>query len=166
MRYSVFVIMGLFLLACLVMPVHAFTLKTLDVTVAQNGDATIDARYDLSFIEQTAVYFRLADPSKELQSAFNSKSSIPASVQSVSSTAARISEPSYADVQKTDKGTVYTTPSLSFGRAQQALSGYWFAPLVTLDFSKGVTTITFPDGYVQQYAGQTSIPSVSHLVGA
>lgn len=162
MRYSVIVIAGLFILACLVMPVQAFTLKSLDISVAPGGAATINAQYELSFLEQTAVYFQLADPSRELQSAFNSKSSSPTTVESVSSTSARISVPSYADVKTTGEGTTYTTPSLSFERARVALDGYWFAPLVTLDFSNDVITITFPDGYAQQFTGQVSIPSVSH----
>lgn len=164
MRYSVFVIMGIFLLACMVMPAHAFTLKSLDVTVAQNGDATINAQYDLSFLEQTAVFFKIADPARELQSAFNTKSALPTTVQSVSSTSAQLSIPSYADVKTAIDGTTYTTPSLSFERARAALNGYWFAPLVSLDFSKGVTTVTFPDGYSRQFTGQLSIPSVNHLV--
>jgi len=164
MRYTQFALVGLFILACLVMPVSAFTMKSLDITVAQNGDATINAQYDLSFIEQTAIYFRIADPSRELQSAFNTKTSKPVTVQSVSATSAQISVPSYASVKMGSEGTTYTIPAVSFERARTALKGYWFAPLVSLDFSKGVTTVTFPDGYSQQFNGQISIPAVSHTI--
>ena len=164
MRYAVFILAGFFVLACLVIPAHAFTMKNLDIVVGQNGDATIDAQYDLSFLEQSAVYFRLADPARELQSAFNTKSSMPVTVLSTDANSARISIPSYAAVNKAAGGTTYTTPSLSFERARAALNGYWFAPLVSLDFSKGVTKVTFPDGYSQQFTGQISIPSVSHTI--
>lgn len=166
MKYTVFILAGIFILACMAMPAQAFTMKSLDIAVAQNGDATINAQYDLSFLEQTAVYFQLADPAHELQTAFNTKSPAPVTVQSVSAASARISIPSYADVKSDGNGTTYTTPSLSFERARQALNGYWFAPLVSLDFSKGVTTVTFPDGYTRQFTGQISIPSVSHRIGA
>jgi hypothetical protein len=164
MKYTVFVIAGIFVLACMVMPASAFTMKSLDVTVGPNGDAVIDAQYDLSFLEQSAVYFQLADPSQQLQSAFNSKTSAPVTVESVSPNAARISVPSYTSVKNGDDGITYTTPVLSFERARTALKSYWFAPLVSLDFSKGVTTVTFPDGYQEQFTGQISIPSVSHTL--
>jgi hypothetical protein len=164
MKYALFVIAGFFILASLVMPASAFTMKSLDITVGQNGDAIIDAQYDLSFIEQSAVYFQLADPSQQLQSAFNSKNSAPVTVTSVSSGSAEIIVPAYASVKSTRDGTTYTTPTLSFERAKTALQGYWFAPLVSLDFSNGLTTVTFPDGYAPQFYGQISIPSVSHTI--
>ena len=164
MKCTVIVIAGIFILACMVMPASAFTMKSLDVTVGQNGDAVIDAQYDLSFIEQSAVYFQIADPSRELQSAFNTKSKNPVTVESVSSSSARILVPTYITMTSTSEGTTYTTPALSFERARNELKGYWFAPLVSLDFSKGTTTVRFPDGYTQQFAGQISIPSVSHTI--
>jgi len=164
MRYTLFALVGLFILACLVMPASAFTMKSLDIMVAQNGDATINAQYDLSFIEQSAVYFQRANPAQDLQSAFTTKSAQSVSVQSVSSSSALISVPSYASVKTSGNGTAYITPTLSFERARTALKGYWFAPLVSLDFSKGVTTVTFPDGYSQQFNGQISIPAVSHTI--
>ena len=37
------------------------------------------------------------------------------------------------------------TPSLSFARAQQVMDEYWFAPLVSPDFSPGITTVIFPE---------------------
>jgi len=164
MKYTIIVIAGIFVLACMVMPASAFTMKSLDVTIGQNGDATIDAQYGLSFIEQSAVYFQLADPSRQLQSAFNTKASAQVTVESVSPNSARISIPFYTSVKKGDDGITYTTPALSFERARTALKSYWFAPLVSLDFSKGVTTVTFPDGYQEQFYGQITIPAVSHTV--
>jgi hypothetical protein len=164
MKYSTFVIAGLFILAALVMPASAFTIKTLDVTIGQNGDATVDAHYDLNFIEQSAVFLKIADPATELQSAFNSGSATPVTVTSATSSSARINVPSFASVTKTEGTSVMTTPSQSFERAEKVLKNYWFAPLISPDLSPTVTTITFPDGYREQYYDQISIPSVSHTI--
>jgi len=164
MNYTVFAIAGFFILACLVMPASAFTMKSLDVTVGENGDATIDAQYDLNFIEQSAVFLKITDPATELQSAFNSGSANPVTVTSATSSSARINVPSFASVTKTDGTSVMTTPSQSFERAETVLKNYWFAPLISPDLSPTVTTITFPDGYREQYYDQISIPSVSHII--
>jgi len=164
MKYSIIVIAGIFILACMVMPASAFTMKSLDIAVGPNGDAVIDAQYDLSFIEQSAVYFQLADPSRQLQSAFNTETSAPVTVTNVNANSAEIIVPTYASVKSTGDGTTFTTPALTFERARNALTKYWFAPLVSLDFLKGVTTVTFPDGYQEQFYGQISIPSVSHTI--
>ena len=57
-----------------------------------------------------------------------------------------------------------TTPSQSFERAEKVLKNCWFAPLISPDLSPTVTTITFPNGYREQYYDQISIPSVSHTI--
>jgi len=162
MKNVYLVIVGLIVLACAVMPASAFTMKSLSITVAGNGDAQVDMNYDLSFVEQTAVFFRIADPATELQSAFNSASSHPVTVTRVTSSSAQITIPSFASVTTTGGVSTLTTPSLSFERARKVLSSYWFAPLISPDFSPSVTTITFPDGYTVNYYDLISIPPVTH----
>ena len=44
------------------MPAQAFTAKTLTITLNGNGDAQADMQYDLSFVEQAAIFFHAADP--------------------------------------------------------------------------------------------------------
>lgn len=157
-------IAGLIIMACAVMPASAFTMKSLAITVAGNGDAQVDMNYDLSFVEQSAVFLRIADPAQELESAFNTGSATPVTVTSATSSSAHVLIPSFASVSATGGKSTITTPSLSFERAQRVLSSYWFAPLVSPDFSPAVTTVTFPDGYTATYYNQISIPSVSHTV--
>jgi hypothetical protein len=41
---------------------------------------------------------------------------------------------------------------------------YWFAPLVSPDFSPVVTMIVFPDGYREKFYNVISIPSVTRRV--
>ena len=156
---------ALIILACAVMPASAFTMKSLSITLAGNGDAQMDITYDLSLVEQTAVFFRLADPEAQLKSAFDAGGVWQPTVSGVSSSSAHLVIPSFASVNPAaGKTSSITTPSLSFEHAQAVLNTYWFAPLVSPDFSPGVTTITFPDGYRATYYEQIRIPSVTHQV--
>lgn len=154
------------LVALAVMPVQAFTITSLSIQVGQNGDARIDVKYDLSLLEQSAVFLRIADPARELQSAFNAGSSMPTTVTSATSSSAQVLVPSFATVTTTGNKTIITTPSLSFERAERVLQNYWFAPLVSADLSPSITTITFPDGYKEQFYDRISIPSVSHQISS
>jgi hypothetical protein len=163
MKRIYLVLAGLVILACAVMPASAFTMNSLSITVAGNGDAQVDMAYTLSFVEQTAVFFRIADPAAQLKSAFDNGGSRPVTVTQATSSSAHVEIPSFASVTPADgKKSTVTTPSLSFERAQAVLNSYWFAPLVSPDFSPAVTTITFPDGYKAYYYDQISIPSVTH----
>jgi hypothetical protein len=164
MKKLFLIIAGLIVIACTVMPASAFTMKSLSITVAGNGDAQVDMHYDLSFVEQTAVFFRITDPAAELKSAFDSGTIKPVTVTQATSSSAHIVIPSFASVSATAGRSTMTTPALSFERARDVLNSYWFAPLVSPDFSPAVTTVTFPDGYTATYYDQISIPSVSHKV--
>jgi hypothetical protein len=164
MKKMVILISSLLLLALAVMPAQAFTLKSVTIHLEQNGDAQIGMEYDLSFFEQSAVFLHIADPAGELQSAFESGSTNTVSVTKATSSSAQIDVPSFASVTTTDGKTIMTSPAVSFERAQDVLSSYWFAPLVSPDFSPGVTTITFPDGHREYYYDQIHVPSVTHRI--
>lgn len=165
MKKFVLLATGICLLALMVMPAQAFTMNSLSISLDPAGNAQINANYDLTFLEQSAVFLKLADPAKELQSAFNSGTSQPVTVTAVTSSSAQILVPGFASVSTKDGKTIMTTPKVSFERAEKVLKTYWFAPLVTADFSPAVTTVTFPDGYRQSYSDQISIPSVAHQIG-
>jgi hypothetical protein len=153
---------GLCLLAFAVMPVQAFTVKSLTMTIAPDGDAQVDIHYDLTLFEEGAIFFRIADPAAELKKAFDTNSRKPVTVTQATGTSARVIIPSFASV-KTDQGsTLMVTPSVSFERAQKVLDQYWFAPLISPDFSPEVTTIFFPDGYQASFDNLLVIPSVPH----
>jgi hypothetical protein len=147
------------------MPAQAFTAKSLTVTLAPNGDAVIDMQYDLSFLEQSAVFFRMADPAAELKKAFDSNTNQQVTVNRVTSSSANIAVPSFALRTQKDGATTLTTPGISFERAQAILKTYWFAPLISADLSPTVTTIIFPDGYKASFSDALSLPSVSHTLG-
>jgi hypothetical protein len=48
---------------------QAFTAKELTITLAPNGDAQVTMQYEFSIPESMAVFFRIADPAKELKNA-------------------------------------------------------------------------------------------------
>lgn len=152
------------ILAAVTMPVQAFTAKSLTITLAPDGDATLDMQYDLSLIEESAVFLRIADPAAELKNAFDTHSSSPVTVPSATDSSAEVIIPGFADVVRSGSKTTMTTPGLSFARAQQVMDSYWFAPLVSPDFSPAVTTVIFPDGHRDTYFDALTIPSVSHLL--
>ncbi|MFA4878075.1 MAG: hypothetical protein WC586_11750 [Methanoregula sp.] len=161
----VYLIFGcLCLLALAVMPAQAFTAKSLSVTLAPNGDAQINMQYDLSWLEQSAVFLRMADPAAELKKAFDSNTGSQVTVNSVTSTSADIVVPSYAGVSQVNGATTLTTPAISFLRAQEVLKKYWFAPLISANFAPQVTTITFPDGYQETFINSLSMPPVTHTM--
>jgi len=152
------------LLAFAVMPAQAFTAKSLTVTLAPNGDARINMQYDLSFLEQSAVFFRMADPAAEVKKAFDSNTNRPVTVNSVTSSSADIVVPSFAGVTRINGAMTMTSPSISFARAQEILKNYWFAPLISADFAPQVTTVAFPDGYQATFNNAITIPSVTHTL--
>jgi hypothetical protein len=150
------------ILAAAIFPVQAFTAKSLTITLAPDGDAQIDMQYDLSFIEQSAVFFKIADPAAELKNAFDSHSSEPVIVPTATSSSAVVLIPAFADVKTGPDNVTMITPALSFARAQQVMDGYWFAPLISPDFSPGITMVIFPDGYKATYYDVLTMPSITH----
>jgi hypothetical protein len=162
MKKIFIIITGLCLMALVVMPAQAFTMKSLSISIAGNGEGQVDMNYDLSFVEQSAVFFRLADPAAQLKSAFDAGGSRQVTVTQVTSSSAHVVIPSFASVTTAGGKSTITTPSVSFERARKVLNNYWFAPLVSPDFSPAVTIVTFPDGYAVNYYDQISIPSISH----
>jgi hypothetical protein len=162
MKKIFIIITGLCLMACTVMPASAFTMKSLNISLVGNGEALVDINYELSFVEQSAVFFRLADPAAQLKSAFDAGGSQQVTVTQVTSSSAHIVIPSFGSVTPTGEKSTITTPPVSYERARDVLNTYWFAPLVSPDFSPAVTTVTFPDGYMVNFYDQIGIPSISH----
>ena len=155
----------LLLVTCFfICPAQAFTAKSLDIAVQQNGDAVITFTYELSWIENIAVFMRIADPGVELQKALenNYKKSVDVIVANAGES--QVVVYGFASVHENDGMVTMETPALSFADAQKILNQYWFAPLITPDFSPDITTVSFPDGYTQEFSNQISIPAVSHTL--
>jgi hypothetical protein len=70
--------------------------------------------------------------------------------------------PGFADVKTGSDRVTMVTPALSFARARQVMDGYWFAPLISPDFSPGITTVIFPDGHKNTYYDVLTLPSITH----
>jgi hypothetical protein len=160
---KLFILIGsLCLLAFATMPVQAFTVKSLTMNIAPDGDAQFDIRYDLTLFEEGAIFFRITDPAYELKKAFDTNSEQPVTVTRATGSSAQVIIPSFASVITDETGTTVITPSVSLERAQKVLDQYWFAPLISPDFSPDLTTIIFPDGYRISFENTLVIPSVPH----
>ena len=164
MRNSTGIVLILLALALLFSPVHAFTADSLVISVQPNGDARITFDYSLSWLEQAAVFARIADPATELRNAFANNAGRPVTIESVTDHEAVFDVQGFAGVKQADGMTSYRTPGLSFAAAEKVLKQYWFAPLISADFSPAVSQVTFPDGYSVRFENQISIPSVTHSV--
>jgi hypothetical protein len=154
------------LCAFAILPAQAFTIKTLTITLGQNGDAQVGLQYQLSLPEQIGVFFHLANPSAELQSALDQNLNRQVTVERADSSSADITIPSFATVSGGPGTLIMTTPAFSLAHAQAVMEQYWFAPLLSPDFTPQVTTITFPDGYSDTLYSQISIPSVMHVLAS
>jgi hypothetical protein len=159
-----FALMTVCILATVILPVQAFTVKTMTITIAPDGGAEINIQYELSFFEQSAVFFQIADPAQELKKAFDTNSPEPVTVLEATSSSAVIHVPGFATVRNEEAGSTIVTPTVSFEKAQQVMNGYWFAPLVSPDFSPEVTMVRFPDGYRTVFQDILAVPSISHTI--
>ena len=145
-------------------PASAFTAKDLTITVSPAGDATIDFSYELNWLEQFAVFAKIADPAAELKSALENNFHKTVEVTRADSGEMTVVVHSFASVKSTPSGTEYTTPALSFAEAERVLNSYWFAPLVSPDFSPEVTRVIFPDGSTETFENVISIPTITKTV--
>jgi hypothetical protein len=154
------------LCAFVILPAQAFTIKTLTINLGQSGDAQVDLQYQLSLPEQIGVFLHLADPSAELQSALDQNLNKQVTVERADISSADIIVPSFATVSGSPGALIMATPAFSLAQAQAVVEKYWFAPLISPDFTPQVTTITFPDGYTDTLYNQISIPAVIHVLSS
>ena len=164
MKFSYLLLGSLCILFFAVMPAQAFTAKTLTITLNGNGDAQVDMQDDLTFVEQAAIFFHVANPASELQNALQENLNEPVTVVQADDSSAEVIISSFAQVTQSGGITTMTTPAFSFARAEEVMKQYWFAPLISPDLTPQMTTITFPDGYQTTFNDLISIPSVSHTV--
>jgi len=157
---------ALLLVMGMALPAGAFTADRLDIAVDENGTATVTFDYTLSWIEDIAVFFKIADPSDEFKNALETFSGQSVESVSLSDHSASFRVEHFARIVAAGNETTYTTPAINLHDAEKALNSYWFAPLVQADFSPAVTTVTFPDGSVETLENISEIPAVSRAVTA
>ena len=152
------------ILAISVCPVQAFTAKTLDIVVQDNGDALITFDYDLSWYENVAVFAQITNPGNELKRALESNFGKKVDVITTTGNQAQILVHGFASRSVKDNLVTMVTPALSFDSAEKILKQYWFAPLINVDFSPAVTRVVFPDGYIATFNDQIAIPNINHIL--
>ncbi|MCX6691020.1 MAG: hypothetical protein NTW33_02935 [Methanoregula sp.] len=145
-------------------PAQAFTAKSLDISVQQNADAVITFDYELSWVENIAVFMRIADPGLELKKALESNYKKPVVVTVADGGRSQFIVQGFASPQEHNGTVTMKSPALSFVEAENVLNQYWFAPFINPDFSPETTRVSFPDGYFEEFANEISIPSISHTL--
>ncbi|MCQ1537736.1 hypothetical protein FTO68_01850 [Methanocalculus taiwanensis] len=157
-------LMILLLALALAMPAGAFTADNLALSVQENGDADIRFDYTLNWIERFAVFLRIANPADEFRSALERAYKKPVDVKSVSSGSAVFRVEGLASLKESEEGVRYSVPALDFSYAVVELEKYWFAPLVQVDLTPDLTTLTFPDGHTESFVQVAGIPATSHTI--
>ena len=165
MKLTLVLLAALCVVTLAVLPAGAVSIRALTITIAPNGDATVDLQYSLTLLEQTAVYFQLADPAAELKQGLESNLGRQVTVLGVSPASAEVIIPSFASVSESQGSMTVTTPGFSLAQAQHDIDRYWFAPLISPDFTPQVTTIVFPDGTSETVYNEIDIPSFTHRIG-
>ncbi|MFZ0005654.1 MAG: hypothetical protein WCC86_10955 [Methanoregula sp.] len=164
MKSSYLIIGCILLLAGAVMPAQAFSVQSLAINIDANGNAQAHFTYGLSFTEQIAVFANITNPASELLSAFENSLNRHATVVNADSSSADVVIPAFATISQANGTETMITPAFSLSNVQNEIRQNWWAPLVSVDMSPQVTTITFPDGYQTIYYNQISIPAVSHRI--
>lgn len=159
--YSGIIILVLAISVC---PVQAFTAKTLDIVVQDNGDALITFDYDLSWYENAAVFVQITNPGNELKRALEGNSGKTVDIITATGNKAQVLVHGFATRNVKDNLVTIVTPALSFDSAEKILNNYWFAPLIDVDFSPAVTRVVFPDGYIETFLNQIAIPKIDHTL--
>ena len=148
----------------LIGPVQAFRAKSLDIQVTESGDAVITFDYTLSWVEHAAVFTRIADPGTELKKALESNFHKPIQVTETDAGRSQFYVQGFATRRVNNNVTTMKTPALSFVGAEAVLNQYWFAPLISPDFSPDVTRVVFPDQHTETFYNQDQIPALSHIL--
>jgi hypothetical protein len=160
------VALSLLLLGAFVIPAGAFTAEKLTIDIEEDGAATVTFDYSLTWLENIAVFLKIADPNVEFGKALEKYSGSKVESVAVSDRSASFRAETFAHVSRADNATVYKTPALHLMDAEKALNEYWFAPLVQADFSPAVTEITFADGKKETLNDVAEIPSFTHHLPA
>ena len=119
---------------------------------------------ELNWLERAAVFTKIVDPGQQLKSAIENNFRASVDVTQVSPEQTNLTVYSFAAIKKNQDGVTYSPPALSFQNAERGLKQYWFAPLISTNFTD-ITQITFPDGYQEDFYNQIEIPAISHTVG-
>jgi hypothetical protein len=163
-RNKTTILNGLLLACCIffiVLPAHAFTANTLDITVEKDGDAVATFRFALEgFIENSIPQSILEE---ELKKGLTTSSDPPELISMDKSSAVLLLK-KFADTSDVPTGTEYRTAMMDFKKAEIALQNSALSSAVSADFSPEKIVITFPDSYQREFSNVDVLPAVSHTV--
>ena len=142
-------------------PVHAFTAKSLDITVDKNGDAVAVFQFSLDGIVENAIPQSMLED--QLLKGMGS-SSDPPELISMDRSSATIRMKKFADTTDVPTGTEYRTASMDFKKAEIALQNSGLSNVISADFSPAKIVVNFPDNYKREFASSDALPSITHTV--
>jgi len=152
-------------LACLavffILPVHAFTVNSLDITIDKSGDATASFKFTLEGFLENAIPQSMLE--EELKKGLTSSSEPPV-ILSMDKTKATLLLKKFAETQDVPQGTQYRTASMNFQKAEIALKNSALSSVVTADFAPAKSTIIFPDAYKREFTNAAVLPALTHIV--
>jgi hypothetical protein len=153
------------MLACciffMVIPAHAFTANSLDITVNKNGDAIAIFRFTLEGVIENSIPQSLLE--EELKKGLTT-SAEPPELESMDKSSATLIMKGFADTSEVPTGLEYRTPAMDFKKAEIALQNSAIGGMVTADFTPEKVVLTFPDSYKQEFDNVDVLPAVFHTV--
>lgn len=151
--------------ACLavlfVLPAHAFTANSLDITIDTSGDAVATFKFTLEGFLENAIPQSMLE--EELKKGLTTSSEPPQLLSSDKSGATMILK-KFADKRDVEHGWEYRTASMDFQKAEIALKNSALNGAVTADFSPAKITVTFPDAYTKTFNDTAVLPALTHMV--
>jgi hypothetical protein len=158
------ILCGLMLVCCsifIIIPAHAFTANSLDITVDEKGDAIATFRFTLEGIIENAIPQSVLE--EELKKGLTT-SSEPPELKSMDKSSAVLLMKGFADTSDVPTGKEYRTATMDFKKAEIALQNSALSSAVSADFSPEKITLTFPDSYKKEYTNVDVLPAVFHTV--
>jgi hypothetical protein len=158
------ILCGLMLVCCsifIIIPAHAFTANSLDITVDEKGDAIATFRFTLEGIIENAIPQSVLE--EELKKGLTT-SSEPPELKSMDKSSAVLLMKGFADTSDVPTGKEYRTSTMDFKKAEIALQNSALSSAVSADFSPEKITLTFPDSYKKEYTNVDVLPAVFHTV--
>jgi hypothetical protein len=147
--------------AFLIMPVHAFTANSLDITIDKSGDAVAIFRFTLEGLVENSIPQSMLE--EELKKGLTT-STEPPELISMDKTRATLLMKKFADTSDVPSGTEYRSASMDFKKAEIALQSSALSNVVSADFSPSRISLTFPDAYSREFDNVDVLPAVTHTV--
>ena len=164
MKFPIFC--SILLLISIIIPagVQAFTVDSVDITIARNGDATVFMQYQLNSAESGFYYaasmlMDIRSLAKErLEQVFHKA----VTIESVDKDSTRFQVMQFAQV----KNNTYISPAFAYTDADKLFIGNLkeVKKALSINFIPHMTVIKFIDGYSESFPGQGTIKSVRHTI--